>query len=552
MHTIEKETSVTDSTTTARTLLANLIACDVRTFILCPGSRSAPFAYALYDAERAGLIRLHIETDERVAGFVALGAGVAGELAAVVTTSGSAVANLHPAVEEAYYGGVPMIVLSSDRPHHMRGVRASQTTDHQAVLAGSVRHFREFPAGGSLTNAGGLVRRAVRAARGLDQGSVPGPVHLNVGFVEPLMPADTWTTLSQDIADARQTEHEIAADDVRCVVVAGSTVRHRNLDPQVFAGLPILAEPSSPLRSHPNAITAHPIVLQSELRQRINRAIVVGHPTLTREISALVADESVEVYVLDDAPTYADVAGRARVISASDLATWATPNQAWLAQWQAASMAANEHIAQHLAGLTFASIGRDISQLSHNVQLVVGASSIIREMNLYASLPARPVHANRGLAGIDGTMSTAIGIGLATGEPVRVVLGDLTFIHDLGALVHTAGQAAIALDVVVIDDAGGSLFATLEYGQGDTDSYDRVFRTAKDLDIASYAAAVGAEYCPVTSREELAAALVNVPAKVRIVHIGLGRTSMKSDRALRHDNRQRVLDAVHRRLNSFQ
>lgn len=159
-----KGNNVVDSTKTARTILAHLIAHGVETFILCPGSRSAPFAYALYDAERAGLIHLHVETDERVAGFVALGAGSAGKIAAVVTTSGSAVANLHPAVEEAYYGGIPMIVLSSDRPPHMRGVRASQTTDHQAVLAGSVRHFREFPAGGSVGNIAGLITRAVGTA----------------------------------------------------------------------------------------------------------------------------------------------------------------------------------------------------------------------------------------------------------------------------------------------------------------------------------------------------------------------------------------------------
>lgn len=218
-----------DSTTTARTIISHLIANGVRTFVLCPGSRSAPFAYALYDAEQAGLIRLHVETDERVGGFVALGAGSVGELTAVVTTSGSAVANLHPAVEEAYYGGIPLIVLSSDRPHHMRGVRASQTTDHRAVLAGSMRDFREFPAGGLLANAGGLVRRIVGSAQGRFRGTVPGPVHINVGFVEPLMPDSSWDTAASDVAQAQRESAKERAD-VRAVVVAGSSRYLRNLD----------------------------------------------------------------------------------------------------------------------------------------------------------------------------------------------------------------------------------------------------------------------------------------------------------------------------------
>ncbi|QJC21303.1 2-succinyl-5-enolpyruvyl-6-hydroxy-3-cyclohexene-1-carboxylic-acid synthase [Arcanobacterium buesumense] len=547
-----KGNNVVDSTKTARTILAHLIAHGVETFILCPGSRSAPFAYALYDAERAGLIHLHVETDERVAGFVALGAGSAGKIAAVVTTSGSAVANLHPAVEEAYYGGIPMIVLSSDRPPHMRGVRASQTTDHQAVLAGSVRHFREFPAGGSVGNIAGLITRAVGTALGRFTGSVPGPVHLNVSFVEPLMPDGTWSDISADIAQAQSKYLPVESTDVRCVIIAGTTVRYRDLDPHICAGIPVLAEPCAPWSCHPHAINAHPVVLNSALRSRINRAIVIGHPTLTREVSALLADESVEVFVLDDAPTYADVAGRARVITAAQLADVAVSNPDWLRAWQAASDAIGEYIDEHVTQLSYASIGRNISRFSDGVELVVGASSIIREMNIYQSMPAQPVHANRGLAGIDGTVSTAIGIGLATGRGVRVVVGDLTFIHDIGALIHTAGQQGIDLDVVVIDDAGGSLFSTLEYGQGEPEPYDRVFRTAKELDIRAYAQAVGVNYQVVQEQAELVTALQQAPCGVRIVHIALGYTPMADERRIRSTQREGMLAAVHARLKGFQ
>ncbi|MCI7305109.1 MAG: 2-succinyl-5-enolpyruvyl-6-hydroxy-3-cyclohexene-1-carboxylic-acid synthase, partial [Trueperella sp.] len=134
------------STRMAREIVAELVRQGVRRFVLCPGSRSAPLAYALADAEAAGVLDLHVETDERVAGFVALGSGLAGQVAAVVTTSGSAVANLHPAVEEARYAGVPLLVLAADRPHEKRGVRASQTADHRGILEGSVRFVAEIAA----------------------------------------------------------------------------------------------------------------------------------------------------------------------------------------------------------------------------------------------------------------------------------------------------------------------------------------------------------------------------------------------------------------------
>lgn len=540
---------MSDSASTARALVSHLVACGVRTFVLCPGSRSAPLAYALYDAERAGAVRLHIETDERVAGFAALGSGSVGELAAVVTTSGSAVANLHPAVEEAFYGGVPMIVVSCDRPEHMRGVRASQTTDHRAVLAGSVRHFRELPAGAPPKNLGGLVQRAVRAARGAGNGTVPGPVHLNVGFVEPLMPDQPWKTVDADIAQAQRGMERGSGE--RCVVVAGTT-RNRKLDPALFAGIPILAEPSAALRAHPNTINAHPILLGTDLRAQITRAIVIGHPTLTREISGLLADPAVDVVVLDDAPTYADVAGNARIVNLAGLAGECEPNDAWLNTWRIASVAADNWLMKHCAGLDFCSIARDVSTLSGHTELVLGASTIIRDVNLYAPVPARPVHANRGLAGIDGTMSTGIGIGIATGRPVRVVLGDLTFIHDLGALVRTASQAHVDLDVVILDDSGGSLFATLEYGAGDRDAYDRVFRTAKEIDVRAYAAAVGADYAPVSEREELRTALEQTPRGTRIIHVKLGACEMQADRARRAALRDSIRDHVHLGLNSIQ
>lgn len=293
-------------------------------------------------------------------------------------------------------------------------------------------------------------------------------------------------------------------------------------------------------------------MLSTQLRGQINRVLVVGHPTLTREVSALLADEHVDVFIVDDLPAYADVAGQGRVVDAADIPAVLGENHNWLAAWQAGSAAAENYIRQHVTDFSYAGIGREISRLSTHLPLIVGASSIIREINLYAALPAPPVYANRALAGIDGTMSSALGIGLATGKPVRVVLGDLTFVHDLGALVHTAHQRSLDLDVVVIDDGGGSIFATLEYGTGHQAVYDRVFRTAKELDIEAFAQAVGASYQPVDSLAQLRQALGQLPVGVRIVHVRLGYTAMDEDRALRSQLRQHVLHAVHLGLNDIQ
>lgn len=517
----------------SRALIAALVLRGVTTFVLCPGSRSAPLAYALNDAERAGLITLHVETDERVAGFIALGSSVAGAPAAVVTTSGSAVANLHPAVEEAFYAGVEMIVISADRPAEIRGVRANQTTDHRAVLAGSVRHFLELPAGAPTAHVPGLVERAVRVGRGIGVGNVPGPVHINVALREPLMPKGSWETVREDCAAATEV-----SGVRRCVVVAGPTTLGP-LDPDIFAGVPILAEPSSALRSHPNAIMAHPILLSSALGAEITDVVVIGHPTLTRDVSQLLADESVTVYAVDEAPSYTDVAGRARVIDVEEISEYLAGDEAWLARWRLAADTVRSGLES--PDLDFLAVTRALNTAA--VRTIVGASSIIRELNLYGDAPAAPVHANRGLAGIDGTVSTAIGVALGSGEPVRVVLGDLSFIHDAGSLIHTAGQETVDIDVVVIDDSGGSLFSTLEYGASDSTTYDRLFRTEKELDLAHYAAAVGARYIPVTDIAGLKV-LDDVPHGVRLIHVKLERRDVEAERTARAQRRGALVDAV--------
>lgn len=537
----------------AHTLIEALVSEGVRTFILCPGSRSAPLALELAELADDGDIILRIETDERVAGFVALGSGLAGDVAAVVTTSGTAVANLHPACEEAFHAGVPMIVLSADRPLEMRGVRANQTTDHRAVLGGSIRHFVELAPEAKDHQIRGQVQRIVRHTRGVGIGTIPGPTQINVALREPLTrdggayrgerASDGESVRDGQFVHDGQVVRDIASESPgrNTIVIAGPSARAIPLDATLFDGLPIFAEPSAQLRAHRNAVPAHPLLLESELAEEIERVIVVGHPTLTRQVSGLLASAHREILVLDDAPTFTDVSGRGRVIDDADvreLTVDADFTQRVIEAGQESEAEITHILADATDGYEFARVARAVAERADTVATLVGASSIIREMNLYAPAPGTPVYANRGLAGIDGTMSTATGVALATGAPVRVVLGDLTFIHDLGALVPGVDETEVDLDVVVIDDGGGSLFATLEYGKEPGAHYDRVFRTAKYLDVAEYAASVGAQYVAVTQVKDLGEVLDAKWAGRRLVHVAMPVRTVAEQREDRNKLRE--------------
>ncbi|WP_130014635.1 2-succinyl-5-enolpyruvyl-6-hydroxy-3-cyclohexene-1-carboxylic-acid synthase, partial [Serinicoccus sediminis] len=181
------------STALATVLVDELVRAGVREAVLSPGSRSAPLAYALEEADRTGRLRLHVRIDERSAGFLALGlARGGGAPVPVVTTSGTAVANLHPAVLEAHHSGVPIIVLSADRPAELRGTGANQTTVQPGIFAGAVRWEVDLPAPEAVTAGAGAhwrstVCRALAAAVSTG-GPGRGPVHLNVSFRDPLAP----------------------------------------------------------------------------------------------------------------------------------------------------------------------------------------------------------------------------------------------------------------------------------------------------------------------------------------------------------------------------
>lgn len=482
--------------------LVGMGATDV---VLAPGSRSAPLALALDRADKAGSIRLHVRIDERVAAFTALGLAKESRRAvAVVTTSGTAVANLAPAVMEAEAAGIALIAITADRPAFYVGTGASQTTDQVGIFGPSAPTVIRLSSGSGRPAAwAAAVYRAVVAAEGR-RTRRPGPVQLNVEFGVPLVgelpPAQPRGI---EVAASRGAD-VVELDDRRTVVLVGDATPAEGAEARALAelsGAPLLAEPSSNARTGPNAIAAYRELLDGP-GAGIERVVCFGHQTLTRPVTALLRREAVEVVVVASGALWPDVSHRASIIA--DRVALGDQDPAWLEAWRRADAASggSGFGQQQVADAVLAALTPDDD-------LVVGSSSIIRALDLSPIHPNPPrVYANRGLAGIDGTVATATGIALSSGRPTTLLLGDLTLQHDLGSLARPASEPHADLRIVVADDNGGSIFHTLEQGAPEyADSFERVFGTPQDLNLVAIAQAMGWRAVRVASAAELHTAL---------------------------------------------
>jgi 2-succinyl-5-enolpyruvyl-6-hydroxy-3-cyclohexene-1-carboxylate synthase len=519
-------------------LLGEFVRRGVRDLVLAPGSRSQALALAAAGFERAGLLRLRVRLDERGAGFTALGLAVeTGVPVLVVTTSGTAVANLHPAVLEASHAGVPLVLLTADRPAELRGVGANQTTVQDGIFGTAVRWSRDVPApvGGESDAARALVGEALAA--------LPGPVHLNLAFREPLsgdvpLPAiepGTWRPV------AASPEPLILRPGPATVVVAGSGAGPAAEEAARAVGAPLLAEVVSGARFGPHLVPAYRELLRTDgFGDRIERAIVFGHPTLSREIPALLGRDDVETVVIRgpgrdayDPARSARVVDDVRVAEDGPAVSAARP---WVGRWVAASrelLASVETVAasltdDHRERAEFARVQLDrlrepvtrrmLVEAAWNAtwphdRLVLGASRLIRDLDRVAAGRRVRVHANRGLAGIDGTVATATGVALAAEADgalgvTRVLLGDLTLLHDAGSLLIPDAEPRPRMQVIVGNDGGGTIFDALEVAAtADAALFDRVLYTPQSADLASLAAAYGWEYRLAAVRRDLDEAL---------------------------------------------
>lgn len=520
----------------AATVTEELVRCGVREVVLCPGSRNAPFAYCFEAADRAGRLRLHVRVDERSAAFLALGlAKTSLEPVAVCCTSGTAAANFHPAVLEASESGVPVVVLTADRPSELRGVGANQTVDQVRLYGGAVRHQDDLDPAvrpGDEAYWRTVVDRAVAAARGALTGD-PGPVHLNAPLREPLapdgdVPAPRPGPPHTTVAARREEPPPLGAAPERTVVVVGDAPPALGAKARALAeahGWPVLAEPSSGARGGSNAITTYGWLLRPEVPTDAlapEMVLVVGRPTLSREVAGLLRSAP-QVEVRSAGPRWADP-GRVATRVALGVPEPGSPAGAgaWLEAWLAAEAAARRVLdsaldAGPLVGLRLA---RDmLGAVPEGAGVVLGSSLAVRDADLAAGdLTRLRVSANRGVAGIDGTVSTAAGAALASGRPGYALVGDLTFLHDANGLFVAPGEPQVDLTVVVADNGGGAIFGLLEHASADPLARRRVLQTPVPVDLEALCRAAGAAYARVADPASLPGAVAAGGGR-RVVHV---------------------------------
>ncbi|GAA1909417.1 2-succinyl-5-enolpyruvyl-6-hydroxy-3-cyclohexene-1-carboxylic-acid synthase [Nocardioides marmoribigeumensis] len=547
------------ATAAARTVVDELVRCGARHLVLSPGSRSAPLAFAAYDAAAAGRVELHTRLDERTAGFLALGlARTSRRPVGVVTTSGTAVANLHPAVLEASHSGLPLVLLTADRPAHLRGTGANQTTWQPGMFGRAVLDEADVVPGSPGDREDEQVRawrahlfRLVEVAT-----TGHGPVHLNLQLDGPLTPdaGDGWST-GIDAADPPATDDEPRPSPepldatVRTVVVAGDDAGPPARVLAEQAGWPLLAEPSSGSRTGDHAIrTGRLLLADPALAGGIDRVVVAGHPTLSRPVTRLVSRTDVEVVALADRHGRWTDPGHvvSRVIGAATVD--GRCDKKWLADWKGRDAEVSRRLDELVDGwdadLVPHQVAREVATaLPPGGLLFVGSSNPVRDLDLmvprYDVGARRMVVANRGLAGIDGTLSSAIGCALGRPRSTRALalLGDVTFLHDLTGLAIGPVEARPDLTVVVVNDDGGSIFALLEQGaETHAASFERLFATPHGADLGALCAGLGVHHRQVRDPAGLRDALATPAGGLEVV-----------EAVVRRDDR-RALDAAIRAL----
>jgi len=568
-------------------VLQELWRAGVRDVVLAPGSRNAPIALALDAADACGDLRLHVRVDERSAAFLALGLATGSRRPVpIVTTSGTAVGNLLPAVMEAHHTGRRLIVVSADRPDRLRGTGANQTTQQAGIFGG-------FAPCHDLTAATPDADVAAAVAASC---AGPGPAHLNVQLDGDLLPAgaerDTWwvrpdagapATASDDHGssataqfprpdaseprDNSATAHFPRDDEgrepsvrlrddgdvlplgPRTVVVAGDDAGPAARLLAEAAGWPMLAEPTSGARIGRQALRCGRLLLTTDLRRDVERVVVVGHPTLSRPVTSLLSDPSLEVVAVRGRDGVATDPGRvARVVDVVPRVEG--PDDAtWFDAWKSADDALGSAIDAGLSGaepLPGRPAGQSISPLevasvvaaavAANTSLVVGSSNPVRDLDIMGApwppLEHRFVVGNRGLAGIDGVVSTAVGVALGRPRASRTIayLGDLTFLHDANGLLIGPDEPRPDLTLVVLSDDGGAIFTTLE--QGDrryASAFERVFGTPHGTELRALCAAHHVAHERITTLDRLATALAERPAGIRVLEVPVPRDGRREE-----------------------
>ncbi|MET0726717.1 MAG: 2-succinyl-5-enolpyruvyl-6-hydroxy-3-cyclohexene-1-carboxylic-acid synthase [Acidimicrobiales bacterium] len=506
------------------TLVDEWVRCGVQHAVLSPGSRSTPLALALADEDR---LALHVHHDERSAAFMAIGLALtAWEPTVVLTTSGTAAVELHAAVVEADHAGVPLLVCTADRPPELIDVAAPQAIDQTHLYGRSARWFH---APGVADEAARPRWRAL-AARAYAEATAGrgGPVHLNLAFREPLLGTAgplppgrapegaswTWRPPMTNVVDPVINVAEDLAGR-RGLLVAGPGSGDAELVVALATGLgwPVLAGPQAPVWSVPGAVipAADALLRVPSLGDSLRPEVVVhlGGPIASRVVGEWIAATGAAEIVVADHPRWVDPHGTAAMALAVDpdaqVAAWveelvgvqAVDTAEWLGPWQEAGAAAQSAIEAVLAaeaGATEPGTAQAlVDALPVCAHLVVSSSMPIRDLEWYvrASRPIRVV-ANRGANGIDGVVSTAVGVALGHRGTTALLIGDVAFLHDTNGLLGAA-QRGVDLVIVVVDNDGGGIFSFLDQADVvDRARFEQLYGTPHGLDLVAVATALGA------------------------------------------------------------
>ncbi|QGF22804.1 2-succinyl-5-enolpyruvyl-6-hydroxy-3-cyclohexene-1-carboxylic-acid synthase [Raineyella fluvialis] len=542
------------STVLARAVIGQLVANGVEHLVVAPGSRNTPLLLAAHRATVAGRLRVHVRHDERVAAFTAYGiARVTGRPVPVLTTSGTAVGNLLPAMMEASHTGVPLIALSADRPNGMLDSGANQTTHQLGIFGTFVRAEANLEADSGARSVRHQVARVLAAATGI-RNRQPGPGHLNVRLAEPLVPEaadddldwlDVEAPTIAPLGAGMLTELDPGP---RTVVLVGSGTQATGARARrgaEEAGLPLLAGPASNARTG-EALATYRLLLETPLAERIQRVVVYGRPTLSRPVMRLLSRADVEVIVVADGSEWSDVGLHAAAVTDEVLLPAGDP--AWLGQWREADRRVGADLAAMLAAepaLTGPEVAAAVvASVPAEDLLLLGNSQPMRDADLAPTVEAPAmVLGNRGLSGIDGLVSTASGAGLGAGRPVTALIGDVSLAHDAGGLLIGPGENAPDLRVVLVNDDGGSIFHTLEQGDPRFNhglyegAFERLFATPHGIDFHALAAAYGWSHRRITARKDLSAALAAPVRGRELIEVPL-------DRADRRDLEDRLRELV--------
>ena len=555
-----------------RVVVEGLMRGGVREAVICPGSRSTPMALALHAA--SGL-RTWVHLDERSAAFFALGiARATHRPVAVLATSGTAVVEFAPAVVEARYGRVPLILLTADRPPELQGVGAPQTIDQVELYGRHAKWFAELPVPDDSTDSETEARTVVGRALDVATAAPAGPVQLNLPYREPLLPQGSLESegISESEAppeaDVVPTETPAVSDEVvdsvvhaaraaaRPLIVCGPTDAHGF--PLAVAGLaaalgaPVVADVLAGLRtgSHDrtHVVVGHEGLLRSEAFRETHLPDLVvrfgGTPT-SKVLNGWLESLDAPQLLVDDGsgwnrptgPTvtridadpvaFADAAAKAVALESS-------ADPAWLEAWLTADAAATAALDSWFGALDEpfeGDVARALATLPEPALVVAGNSMPVRDLDafLLGSPVELQVLGNRGANGIDGLLSTTLGVAAVADRPVVGVLGDLSFLHDLTAL---AAGVRLGLDAtfVLVDNDGGGIFSFLPQGAADRPElglpqhYEALFGTPHGLDLGPVALALGANHVAV-DRDTLAEALAHAVRRpgIDVLHLRTDR-----------------------------